>query len=152
MQMVHENRSARKKNMSDIRQYNTRDLETSVSPVESDTETITVAGQVLLKAICETTLLISTRASGLLKAIFNESVARAHAYITATRVMDVHFWSTFHVPIAFHGGVNFNLVKHRKAHEVIYAPDKIVRIKGQCYLYHSGAHKNTSKSFVNAVH
>lgn len=56
--MVHKAHSAAEENKSDICQYSAKAQEILVTPVERKPKTITVAQQVVFKAMCETPLLV----------------------------------------------------------------------------------------------
>lgn len=88
-------RETEKKEASDIRQSNTEDLPLLVTTTESDPKQITVARWVVLKTKCETSVLVSTQAAGLIEVVIHESAAKIHAYMAKRKLwtctQDVHY-------------------------------------------------------------
>lgn len=89
--MVHEARSiAEKGEYWNIRPLNIEGLAFLVTTIESESRSIVVIRQVFLKAIFETSELVSTQASGLIKVISHDNVSRKHSFMMAKGAIDVY--------------------------------------------------------------
>lgn len=58
--------------------------------IASESNTITVGSQKVLKALTETTVLVSIQATGLMHVIPNEDVTKTHSFMTAPVILNVY--------------------------------------------------------------
>lgn len=64
-------------------------------------------------AMCETPVLVSTQAAGLIKVILREKVAKSHARMTAKGIMDIYPGRSFHITVTNFGKIDVHLPKHQ---------------------------------------
>lgn len=79
---------------------------------------ITAAIQVVMKAIRETSVLVSTQAVGLIKRAPHEKVVKIYACMTATRIVGVYPGPPTYVKFSNVHKVDVHLPKHQKVVEV----------------------------------
>lgn len=77
--MLHEAKSEDEKNSSDIREIIEQDPALLVTTAECEPKNITVARQVDLKAMCETPVLVSIQAAGVIEVNPVADIAKNHA-------------------------------------------------------------------------
>lgn len=77
--MVYEARSTAENVKSNNFKENEKDLEVFVARTLSDHKNITVARQVVLNAMCETPVLVSTKVATLIQRVLHEILAKNHA-------------------------------------------------------------------------
>lgn len=87
--MVHETKSAAEHNMSDIHQFIKQDPSLLLTATSGEAKYITVARQVVLKGMHNTSVLVFTQTEGLVYIITHENVAKNHTYMTAKGIKDV---------------------------------------------------------------
>lgn len=151
--IVHEARSAiEKKEDLRIRQEVEEDLELFVTPTCCDPKNITVAQRVELEAVCETPVLVSTKAAGLIKVFSHEKIAKHNAYTTAKGITDAYPDRPFYVTIANFSKFDVNLPKRREVGEVANAPIEIVHVNDIRYSYSPCTQANNCDSTVNYMH
>lgn len=130
--LVHETRKAAdKKEASDIRNFNAEDLDLLVALTVSKLESITVACEVILKAVWETSVLVSTWAAVLVEVIHHDNTASNYACMTEKKNMNVYPGQLFNKNIANFGKVDVHLPKHQKFGEVGKVPVKIFHVKAE---------------------
>lgn len=88
--MVHEAGSAAEEKMSDTRQGVEEDLALLLTPIKYADKYMTVVRQIVLKAMCDTQVLVFTQVAGLIEVIMHENVAKNHVYMTAKGIVDVY--------------------------------------------------------------
>lgn len=86
--MVHEAMTVTEKNTSDIRQFIKQHYSLLMTPISAEPKYITAPGEVILKAMCKTLVLVFTQATGLAKVVLHKNVANHHACMRAKRIMD----------------------------------------------------------------
>lgn len=111
-----------------------------------------VSVQVVLKAMCATSVLVSTQRTGLIEVFSHENVANNHVCMTAEVIMDLYAGCTFYLTIESFDKVDVNWRKREELGEVADEPQEIVQNKGECYSYIIKAKETTSDSPVSAVH
>lgn len=74
---------------SDIQKFVKQGPVLPMTPVSGEPRNITVALQVVLKVIQETSILVSTKEAGLVEVVLHEYVAEIHTYMTANSFTDV---------------------------------------------------------------
>lgn len=119
--MVHEPRSEAKKNTSVIRHFIEQDSALLKTPIKSEPKNNTVARQVFFKARCETTVLVSIQVAGLIEVIPHLNLARNHACMTATGIIDISPGRSFYITFANFGMTDVYLSKQQKVGEVANA-------------------------------
>lgn len=150
--MVQEAKSDAKKNMSDTGHFIDQDPALLVKLISGEPKCITASQKLVLKAMCQTTVLVATRAVGLIEVNPHENVAGNHACKTAREKMDIYPGRPFYITVANLGKVNVHLQKHAKVGELANAPFKVVHIIDEPYSYPSDAYVNKSDRSVNPVH
>lgn len=76
-----------------------------------DRKTVTAVLQIVLLVMCETLVLVSTKAAVFLDVISHDIVTIPHAFITAKTVMVIYLRLSSHIPIAKFGRVDIKLLK-----------------------------------------
>lgn len=109
------------------------------------------ARQIVLNAICETPVVVSTKAAGLIEVSPNEDVAETHTAIIARTNTNMFPGCPFNVNIAVFSKVDVYLPDHRNFGEVANLLVKIVHIKDERFLHLPGAHESINDSSVNSV-
>lgn len=64
--------------------------------------------------MCATALLVFTQATGLIEILFDENLAKNHAFIAARGILDVYTGHLFYITIANFGKADVNLSEHQK--------------------------------------
>lgn len=83
-------KNAAEKNKSHIYQSIKHDPALLVKPISGEPKYTTVARQVVLRAMRETSVLFSTNAVGLVEVARHENMAKSHACTTAKGIMGVY--------------------------------------------------------------
>lgn len=150
--MVLKVKSTAEKNSSDNRKEIAKDLALFVTLTRGGPKNITVAKQVVLKLICKTPVLLSTKEAGLMSITAHENVAKIYACKAAKGIMDIKPGRHFFITIANLGKVDLHLPKHQTVGEAAKIPVEIVLITDERYSYTPVAHANNSNCSVNTVH
>lgn len=148
--MVLEAKIKAEQNRSVGRQFIDQHPARFVKPINDELKNITVSRQVVLKAMSETSVLVSRKKVGVVEAVLHENVARGHACMMAKRVVEVYVWCPFYFTIPNFGNVDVHPTNSEKVDEVDSVPVEIVHVRDE-FLYPSEAHANKSESSVNAV-
>lgn len=82
-------------------------------PNDSEPRNITAARLVMLKEICETRVLDSTRAAVVLKVIIHEKEFKIHACMTGKELMDVYTGRLLHIAVANSENVDVARASHK---------------------------------------
>lgn len=88
--IVYEANSKPEKNNIEARQEVEEELTLLETPIKCEPKCITVARQVVLKAMCETLVIVSTQAAGLTESIPCAYVAKHHACMMAKGLIDAY--------------------------------------------------------------
>lgn len=72
---------------------------------------MTFVRQIVLKKMCETTVLVSAKAAGLIEVALHEKVANHHECMTAKGIMDTYPGRPFYITIANFGKAEVHLPK-----------------------------------------
>lgn len=108
--IVHEGKTKVEKNTLPFRQFIERVSALLVTPINFETENSTVARQVALKEMCETSVLVFTFAAGLVEIVPSLNVDRSHGCMPTKPITDIYpevpfipptptsAWSTFIYP------------------------------------------------------
>lgn len=127
--MVNEERNETKIDESDSRLEDGRDF-ALVSTRMCASKAITIAREVVLNAMSETLVLVSTQAADLIDILHHGIVVKIHAYKTAKHIM-TFTRSTFLHPNAAFRKVDPSLCKHKTVGEVANAPKTIEKIEDE---------------------
>lgn len=93
-----------------------------MTPTKHEAKFITAARQVVHKAVCETTILISMQARGLGEDVTHKKVARNHECITAKGITDFYPDRPFYIIITNYGKVDVKWSKLQIVGKVPSAP------------------------------
>lgn len=108
------------------------DLALLVTTLERRPKSISVARQVVLKAMCETKVVVQLSAwPG--RDSSHENVAKHHACMTTKRILAVYRGHLFYITIADLGKVDVNLQRCLEVGEVVNAPKEIVHVEDERY-------------------
>lgn len=132
--MVNNGKCEAEVNTSDIGQINDQDLTPLVKPTCNEPRCITAARQVVLKAICETSVLVSTQALGLLQVATRKNVDKTPVCTTARGIMGVYPRRLIYITISNFGKVDVHLQKHQTVGEVTNAPVRMGHIDKERFL------------------
>lgn len=141
----------RRKNLN-IGHSTVEDLEVFVTTIEFKSNPTTVALQVDQNAMCEISLLVSTRATGLVNVIPHGKVAINPACITVKESMDMSLRRLFYINIVLFCNVDVHFPKLQKAGQVANTSDAIVHVNDERYSCLSGAHPHDIGTLVSTVH
>lgn len=133
--MAHKNWSAAQKSKPDICQYITGDSAMLVMFIQRERRIVTEGHQIVLKAMCETPMLVSRQVAGLKEVLSHENVAETHACMTTKEIMNVYPGHQFYIPITNFGEVRVNLPKKQIVTEVANVPKEMLHIRGKRYSY-----------------
>lgn len=107
--------------------------------------------QMVLKAMCETSVLVSVQVASQIEIRVYENAAKTHACMTVKRIMDVYHRRTFRVTSTNFFEVDVSLLNHRSFRKAATMPGEVVYITDQHYPCPTGAQASTVNSFVNVV-
>lgn len=111
--MVQESKREAEKTTSDIIQIVDQHLEMLVTPINAELRYVTIAREVVLKKIYETSALVNAQTAGLVELNSNENVVKIHPCIMAEAIMDIYWGRRIYITMS-----NFNLVDvHRLQHQ-----------------------------------
>lgn len=117
--MVHEASSvAKKEEKLYIHLSNTNDMKLLLRRSNSKPRPIKVAWKIILKAICEASVLFLTQVADLIEVIPHNDVATNRAFVTTERNMDVYPKSIAYIKIATYDKAYIHLAKHQSVGEV----------------------------------
>lgn len=123
--MVHKARSAAKKAEDlDTRRKFQEDLALFVTVTWCNDRNKMGAWRVMLKSICETPVLVSTKTAGLLQVATRESFAETHACMTAKCIVPVQSITFFYNNLANLGKGDVHHSKHQEPREAANVPVK----------------------------
>lgn len=122
-----------------------------VTPIESKTKYITVARQVLLKSMRESSVIVFTQVTGLVAIVPSKTVTKFHACLTAKGVIDAYQERSIFITIANFGKVAVSMRMHLEVGKVASVPRKIVSNKDNRFWYTSDAIMTERDSSVHAV-
>lgn len=98
-----------KKSKWDICRYITEGEALLVSPIEIEPNSIAAARQVVLKAVCDTKLLVSTQTAGLIGVGLLKNIAKNHAYRTDIGIKNLYAGLLFCMNVSRLGRVDITL-------------------------------------------
>lgn len=150
--MIHWAKGEAEKYLSDVSQFIKQDSALFVTPMKSEPKNIAVARQVVLKALCETLILVFTNGAGLIEVLLHPNVVKSRACMTAKGTTEVYRGCPSYITIAIFDMLDGHLSKHERVDEVKNTPKEIVHIKDKRFLYLSGAHTNSRDNSVHAKH
>lgn len=104
--MVHDAKTATEKNTADIGQFIKLDPALLATPNNDEPKNITVARQVVLWVIRKFSVLVFTKAAGLVEVTPHEKVGKNHVYMTTKGIMDVYPLRTYYITTANFGKVH----------------------------------------------
>lgn len=87
--VLHKTRSEAEENSSKKWQFIDQDLALLMTRISGEPKYITVAGQVVVKAMRETLFLVLAKESSLTDVVHNDNMGSVHAYMTAKGFMHV---------------------------------------------------------------
>lgn len=122
-----------------------------LTPFENDLKSIMAVQKVLIKATCETRLLVSARVAGPTEMTPHENFDKKHACMIGNGVIYVYPSHSFYVTIANFVKNDVNLPRHQNVDEVVNKPLGVVHIKEERYLYPPGCKATTTGRFFNTV-
>lgn len=102
--------------------------------------------------MCETLVLFSTTAEGLIEIVAYANVAEAHTCKTGEDILDVYLSCPFYITIASVDKVDVHLPKHQSVREAAYLSAEVAHNKYERYSYPPALHTNDSDTSVDAVH
>lgn len=123
-----------------------------VFPAPSDHSKITNACQVVLKAMGERPVLVSTKTVGLINVVGYDKMAKNLAFMTAKYITDLYQRRPYYITMATFGSVGTHLPKKENFGEAASTLVGIVHINDECYSYPLRPHANDNDSSETAVH
>lgn len=150
--IINETRISAEKNKSHKRQNFEEDVALFVTPAWGDHKNIAVSGQIVLKAMCETPVLVFTKSVSIIEANICQNVARNPTCLRAKGIMSVYQCCPFHITIAKIGKIDVHISKHKNGAEAANAPLEIVYMRHDPYSYAMFSNTNKSDCSINSVH